>query len=88
MFIPCFQITVGMQTERVELHHGRNRLVSEHQTSDASIGYPPGLTRERFISFARNTINRGILQKHYSRRKRRKPINANFRLLSFINEQN
>jgi len=38
---------------------------------DTSIGYPPGLTRERFISFARNTINRGILQKHYSPRKGR-----------------
>ena len=33
---------------------------SEHQTSDASIGYPPGLTRERFISFTRNTINRSF----------------------------
>jgi len=38
---------------------------------DTFIGYPPGLTRERFISFARNTINRGILQKHYSPRKGR-----------------
>jgi hypothetical protein len=37
---------------------------------DTSIGYPPGLTRERFISFVRNTINCGILQKHYSPRKR------------------
>ena len=27
---------------------------------DTSIGYPPGLTGERFISFARNTINREI----------------------------
>ena len=54
----------------------------------ASIGYPPGLTRERFISFARNTINRGILQKHYSWGKRQKPVNTNFRLLSFTNKQN
>ena len=33
---------------------------AEHQTSDASIGYPPGLAREQFISFAKNTENRGI----------------------------
>jgi hypothetical protein len=25
--------------------------------SDAYVGYPPGLTRERLISFARNTVN-------------------------------
>ena len=55
-----------MQTERVEPHQGRNRLGTEHQTSDASIGYPPGLTGARFISFAINTINSSILQKHYS----------------------
>ena len=58
-----------MQTERVEPHQGRSRLGTEHQTSDASIGYPPGLTGERFISSARNTVNRGILQKHYSPKK-------------------
>jgi hypothetical protein len=62
-----------MQTERVEPHQGRNRLETEHQTSDASIGYPPGLTGERFISSARNTVNRGILQKHYSRGKDENP---------------
>ena len=45
------------------------RLASKYQTSDTSIGYPPGLTRERFISFARNTVNREIMQKHYSPRK-------------------
>jgi hypothetical protein len=27
---------------------------------DASVGYPPGLTRKRLISFARNTVNRGF----------------------------
>ena len=43
---------------------------SEHQTSDASIGYPLGLTGERFISFARNTINRGLRKNTiYGRRK-------------------
>ena len=62
-----------MQTERVEPHQGRNRLGTEHQTSDASIGYPPGLTGERFISFARNTIKHGILQKYYSRGKDENP---------------
>jgi hypothetical protein len=31
--------------------------------SDASVGYPPGLTRERLISFAKNTVNRGFSQK-------------------------
>ena len=46
-----------------------NEVDSEYQTSDTSIGNPPGLTGERFISFARNTVNRGILQKHYSRGK-------------------
>jgi hypothetical protein len=51
----------------------------EYHTCDTSVGYPPGLTRERFISFARNTINRGIrkntihantlfTQKHYYRK--------------------
>jgi len=51
-------------------------LSREYHTCDTSVGYPPGLTRERFISFARNTINRGIrkntihantlfTQKHY-----------------------
>ena len=59
-----------MQTERVEPHQEMN---SEYQTSDTSIGYPPGLTRERFISFARNTVNRGIQQKHYSREKDENP---------------
>ena len=54
------------QTEKTE---SEERLVSEYQTSDASIGYTPGLTGERFISFARNTINRGIMQKHYSWKK-------------------
>ena len=46
---------------------------AEHQTSDASIGYPPGLTGERLISFARNTISRTFAKtlftggaKHYS----------------------
>ena len=46
---------------------------SEHQTSDASIGYPPGLTVERLISFARNNISRTFAKtlftggaKHYS----------------------
>ena len=53
-----------MQTEREELHQEWH--VSEYQKYDTSIGYLPGLTRERFISFARNTVNRGILQKHYS----------------------
>ena len=60
-----------MQTERVEPHQGLN---SEYQKYDTSIGYPPGLTRERFLSFARNTGNRGIQQKHYSPRKGRKYI--------------
>jgi len=48
---------------------------SEHQTSDASTGYPPGLTGERLISFARNTISRTFAKtlftggaKHYSLR--------------------
>ena len=59
-----------MQTERVEPHQGLN---SEYQKYDTSIGYPPGLTRERFISFARNTVNRGIQQKHYSRGKDENP---------------
>ena len=51
----------------------------EYHTCDTSVGYPPGLIGERFISFARNTINRGIrkntihvntlfTQKHYSRK--------------------
>ena len=31
---------------------------------------------------------RNSAKKHYSRRKRRKPVNTNFRLLSFINKQN
>ena len=48
----------------------------QYQTDGTSIGYPPGLTRERFISLARNIVNRGIfsktlftkkMQKHYSR---------------------
>ena len=61
------QIRIGLQqTEKTE---SEERLTSEYQTSDASIVYPPGLTRERFISFARNTVNRGISQKHYSPRK-------------------
>jgi hypothetical protein len=30
---------------------------------DASVGYPPRLTRERFISFARNIIIRDFSQK-------------------------
>ena len=50
-----------------------NEFDSEYQTNDTSIGYPPGLTRERFISFARNTVNRGITQKHYSRGKDENP---------------
>jgi hypothetical protein len=37
--------------------------------SDASVGYPPGLTRERLISFARNIINNGFSSKHYSSKK-------------------
>jgi hypothetical protein len=59
------------QTEKIE---SEERLASEYQTSDTSIGYPPGLTRERFISFARNTVNRGIMQKHETE-KRTKPRN-------------
>ena len=59
------QIPIGLQqTEKTE---SEERLASEYQTSDTSIGYPPGLTRERLISFAKNTVNRGIMQKHYSR---------------------
>jgi hypothetical protein len=61
------QIPIGLQqTKKIE---SEERLASEYQTSDTSIGRPPGTTRERFISFARNTVNRGISQKHYSPRK-------------------
>ena len=59
---------------------------AEHQTSDASIGYPPGLTGERLISFARNTISRTFAKtlftggaKHYS---------LVLQLISFTNKQN
>ena len=61
------QIPIGLQqTEKIE---SEERLTSEYQTSDNSIGRPPGTIREQFISFAKNTVNRGILQKHYSPRK-------------------
>ena len=59
---------------------------SEHQTSDASTGHPPGLTGERFISFAKNTINHTFAKtlftggvKHYS---------LDLQLISFTNKQN
>jgi hypothetical protein len=47
-----------------------DQFISEHQTSDASIGYPPELTRERFISLVKNTINHGVLKKILSTRRR------------------
>jgi hypothetical protein len=40
--------------------------------SDASVGYPPGLIRERLISFARNIVNRDFSQKHYLPEKKMK----------------
>ena len=61
------QIRIGLQ--QIKKTESEERLASEYQTSDTSIGYPPGLTRERFISFARNTVNRGIMQKHENREK-------------------
>jgi hypothetical protein len=47
-----------------------NRLVSEHQTSDASIGYSPGLIRERLIFFVRNTVKHGFSQKNINHREK------------------
>jgi hypothetical protein len=52
---------------------------------DASVGYPPGLTRKRLISFARNTVNRGFSQKHYSPRKRRNSTIHDSQLFYFTN---
>ena len=59
---------------------------SEHQTSDASIGYPPGLTGERLISFAINSISCIFAKtlftggaKHYS---------LDLQFISFTNKQN
>jgi hypothetical protein len=51
--------------------------------SDASVGYPSGLTRERLISFARNIINRGFSQKHYSPEKKMKYYYSRFAVILF-----
>jgi hypothetical protein len=63
-------MNIKCYTSLPNFNWNENRLVSEHQTSDISVGYPPGLTIERLISIARNTVNRDFSQKHYSPRKK------------------
>ena len=59
---------------------------SEHQTSNAPIGYPPALTRERYISFARNTINRTFAKTLFTGGA--KNYSLDLQLISFTNKQN
>jgi hypothetical protein len=33
----------------------------KYHTCDTSVDYPPGLTKEQFISFVRNTVNEIVL---------------------------
>jgi hypothetical protein len=76
-----------INTSLPNFNWNENPLVSEHQTSDASIGYPPGLTRERLIFFTRNTVNRGFSQKLYLRRNRRNSTIHDSQLFCFTNVQ-
>ena len=79
-FIPCFQITVGMQTERID------RIWAM-----TSLGAPNVWCLYRLSTRTNQRAVYFFCQKYYKLRnsgKRRKPVNTNFRLLSFTNEQN
>jgi hypothetical protein len=57
------EINIKFYTSFPNFNWNANRLVSEYHTCDTSVGYPPGLTRVRLISFTRNIVNRGFSQK-------------------------
>jgi hypothetical protein len=83
IYLTIKEINIKFYISFLNLNWNANWLVSEYHTCDTSVGYPPGLTRERLISFARNTENHGFSQKYYSPRKRRNSIIHDSQLFYF-----